>query len=130
MPAVCALALAGCGAGGFSLDNADVDPSLVTSSVPAASAAGDGGIEADQATIRNAVSSADVEEAAGRAIAWANADTGARGTITSLVQARRSGRLCRRFAGSREGFDGVAMFEGETCMVAPGAWRMESFRAL
>lgn len=125
-----ALALAGCGAGGFSLDKADVDPSLVTSSVPAASAAGSGGIEADRATIRDAVSSADVEEVAGKPIAWANAATGARGTVTALAEDKRGGRLCRRFSGSRESFDGVAMFQGEACMIAAGIWRLETFEAL
>lgn len=124
------LALAGCGAGGFSLEKAEVDRSLVTSSVAAGQTSGSDGIEADQATIRNAVSSADVEQLAGKEIAWANADTGARGSITQLTEARRGGRLCRSFAGSRESFDGVAMFEGQACLVGQGAWRLETFKAL
>lgn len=124
------LALAGCGAGGFSLEKAEVDRSLVTNSVAAEQASGSGGIEADQATIRNAVSSADVEQLAGKEIAWANADTGARGSITQLTETRQGGRLCRSFAGSREGFDGVAMFEGQACLVGEGDWRLETFKAL
>jgi surface antigen len=124
------LALTGCGAGGFSLEKADVDRSVITNSVSADQASGSGGIEADQVTIRNAVSSADVEEVAGKEIAWANADTGARGTITRLTEARRDGRLCRSFTGSRESFDGVAMFEGEACLAGQGAWRLETFKAL
>lgn len=124
------LALAGCGVGGFSLEKAEVDRSLVTNSVSADQTSGSGGIEADQATIRNAVSSADVEQLAGKEIVWANADTGARGTITQVTEAKQGGRLCRSFTGSREGFDGVAMFEGQTCLVGQGAWRLETFKAL
>lgn len=124
------LALAGCGVGGFSLEKAEVDRSLVTNSVSADQTSGSGGIEADQATIRNAVSSADVEQLAGKEIVWANADTGARGTITQVTEAKQGGRLCRSFTGSREGFDGVAIFEGQTCLVGQGAWRLETFKAL
>jgi hypothetical protein len=125
-----ALALGGCGVGGFSLEKADVDRSLVTSSVSgAAPVAGADGI-ADQATIRNAVSSADIEEQAGRPLAWANPETGARGTITELTQSRENGRLCRFFGGSRENFDGVSLFQGQTCMIGPDLWRIEDFKVL
>ena len=124
------LALAGCGAGGFSLEKAEVDRSLVTSSVAPEEASAPEGIEADRATIRNAVSSADVAQLAGGEIGWANADTGARGVITRLTEARQGGRLCRSFAGSRESFDGVAMFEGQACLAGRDAWRLESFRTL
>lgn len=124
------LPLAGCGAGGFSLEKADVDRSIITSNVPAASAAGDSSADADQATIRNAVSSADIEGLAGQSVPWANSDTGSRGSITGLAEYRDSGRLCRRFSTSRESFDGVAMFSGEACLVGVGAWRMEDFKAL
>ena len=124
------LVLAGCGVGGFSLEKAEVDHTLVTSSVTPDPATGSAGIEADQATIRNAVSSADVEQLAGKEIAWANADTGARGAITRLAEVKQDGRLCRSFAVSRESFDGVAMFEGEACLVGQGVWRLEAFKAL
>ena len=121
------LALAGCGAGGFSLAQADVDRSIVTSSIQADATGGDSDIAADQAIIRNAVSSADIEELAGQAIPWANADTGSRGSITSLAEDRSRSQTCRRFTASRESFDGVALFRGEACSVAPGAWRMQAF---
>lgn len=125
-----ALALAGCGVGGFSLEKADVDASVVTSSVsgPAPDAGADGTV--DQATIRNAVSSVDIEEQAGKPLAWANPETGTRGTITELTQAREKGQICRSFGGSRESFDGVSLFRGRTCMVAPGLWRIEDFKVL
>jgi hypothetical protein len=121
--------LCGCGAGGFSLEQADIDKSIVTSSVSSASASGDATLVADQATIRNAVSSADVETLAGKELAWANAETGSRGTIMRLAEDKMAGRLCRRFTTTRESFDGVALFRGEACMVGTGAWRIENFSA-
>jgi hypothetical protein len=124
------LALAGCGAGGFSLEQAEVDRSLVTSSVTPGSSTSDSDINADQATIRNAVSSADIEQQAGRPLAWANPETGARGTITQMAETKGKGRLCRSFGGSRENFDGVSMFTGEACMAGPDLWRIEAFRVL
>ena len=122
------LALGGCGAGGFSLEQAGIDKSVVTSSVEAAPSPDDAGLAADQATVRDAVSSADVEALAGRELAWANSATGSRGTITGLKQDKSDGRLCRSFSVTRESFDGVALFRGRACL-AGGAWRMETFSA-
>ena len=125
-----ALALCGCGAGGFSLEKAEVDRSLLTASVSGDAPADDAGMTADQATIRNAVSSVDIEEQAGKPLAWANPETGTRGTITGLAQSKRAGRLCRSFSGSRESFDGVSMFRGEACMAGADLWRIEDFKLL
>ncbi|TGV75498.1 hypothetical protein EN792_055380, partial [Mesorhizobium sp. M00.F.Ca.ET.149.01.1.1] len=69
-----AFPLAACGAGGFSLQKAEVDRSIVTSSAqssPAAPAASDQ--DSDQTTIGNAVSSADIKELGGQTVPWANA---------------------------------------------------------
>ena len=84
----------------------------------------------DEATIRNAVTSADVETLAGAPLPWANAETGARGRISGIVETRGKGTLCRAFSATRESFDGVGMFKGQACMVASGAWRMQRFDAL
>jgi surface antigen len=124
------LAVAGCGAGGFSLDQADVDRSIVTSNVPSTPPNEDTNLVADQATIRNAISSADVQTLAGKDIPWANTETGSRGAVTQLAEDKSGGQLCRRFTVSRESFDGVSLFKGEACMVGYGAWRMEAFTAL
>lgn len=122
------MALGGCGAGGFSLEKAEVDRSLVTSKVPDNSGASpDANRLADQVTIRNAVSSADVDSLSGQGIAWANPDTGSRGTITVLVESRDRGVLCRKFAASRESFDGVTLFNGEICAAGAGTWQMLAF---
>jgi hypothetical protein len=121
------LVVSGCGVGGFSLEQAEVDRSLVTGAVPAASPDDDSGLAADQATIRNAVSSADVETLAGKDIPWANSETGSRGVISQLAEDRSGDSLCRSFAASRESFDGVSLFQGKACMIAAGAWRIEAF---
>jgi hypothetical protein len=125
-----ALPLAACGAGGFSLEKAEVDRSLLTSSAPDPTAPLDQDRASDQTTIRNAVSSADIEELAGQAVPWANSGTGSRGSITELVELEDNGQTCRRFKASRESFDGVAMFQGEVCLAGAGAWRVQDFKAL
>ncbi|MGX9117608.1 RT0821/Lpp0805 family surface protein [Mesorhizobium sp. BHbsci] len=125
-----ALPLAACGAGGFSLEQAEIDRTILTSSTPAAASPIDQDRASDQATIRNAVSSADIQELGGQAVPWANSDTGSRGSITELAESRDNGQLCRRFTASRESFDGVALFKGEVCLAGAGAWRMQDFKAL
>lgn len=125
-----ALPLAACGAGGFSLEQAEIDRTILTSSTPAAASPIDQDRASDQATIRNAVSSADIQELGGQAVPWANSDTGSRGSITELAESRDNGQLCRRFTASRESFDGIALFKGEVCLAGAGAWRMQDFKAL
>ena len=122
--------LSACGAGGFSLEKAEVDRSLYTSALPASGGSVDLGRLSDEATIRNAVTSADLETLAGAPLPWANAGTGARGEIRDIAESRDNGALCRRFTVTRESFDGVAMFRGEACMVGSGSWRMRDFAAL
>lgn len=122
--------LAGCGAGGFTLAKAEVDKSLYTSSAPAPAKTFDADRLSDEATIRNAVTSADLETLSGQPLPWANAGTGARGQITAIAESKNAGTLCRRFSATRENFDGVIMYTGETCMVGAGAWRMQNFESL
>jgi hypothetical protein len=120
--------LSACGAGGFSLQKAEVDRSLYTSDVPSPRGSVDLDRLSDEATIRNAVTSADLEMLAGQPLPWANAGTGARGEIRGIAETSENGTLCRRFSATRESFDGVAMFRGQACMVGAGAWRMQDFQ--
>ena len=122
--------LSGCGTGGFSLEKAEVDRTFYTSNVSAPRTPVEMERLSDEATIRNAVTSADVEMLSGARLPWANAETGSRGLISGIVETRGKGTLCRAFSATRESFDGVGMFKGEACMVASGAWRMQSFDAL
>jgi 17 kDa outer membrane surface antigen len=126
-PMLVLVTLSGCSAGGFGLDKADVDPSITTGDVGNIALANPEQ-RSDEMTIRNAVSSADIELLkTGAPLSWANADTGSRGAIDSLIEEKRNDTLCRRFTTSRESFDGVAVYEGEACMVAPGTWQMREF---
>jgi len=124
-----AVSLSACGIGGFSLEKAEVDRSLLTGSVQSASQTPvDAERISDEATIRNAVSSADITGLGGAALAWANADTGSRGAISNLVESSDNGTLCRKFTTSRESYDGVGLYHGEACMAGSGAWRMLTFQ--
>jgi surface antigen len=126
-PVLTLIALSGCAAGGFGLDKANVDPSITTGDVGGADASNPEQ-RSDEATIRNAVSAADLELLkAGSPLPWANADTGSRGAIDSLVEEKQGQQLCRTFTASRESFDGVSLYKGQACMVAPGAWQMQEF---
>jgi hypothetical protein len=125
------LVLTACGAGGFSMRQAEVDPTILTGDIagPAGRETDAAGLS-DQATVRNAVSSADIELLWGEPVRWANEHTGARGSITGLTESRSGGRVCRGFVTTRESFDGVRLFRGEACMISAGVWRMEAFEAL
>jgi len=120
---------AGCGAGSASLQ-AETDPSMVGAVSPQTAASGDVEKVSDEATIRNAVTSADVSQISGNEIAWANSDTGSKGAISALVESTEQGELCRKFTTTRESFDGVAMYEGKACTAGPGNWKMLAFSAL
>jgi hypothetical protein len=124
-----AFTLPGCGARGFSIDDAVPDRSIVTGTVAGDAAAPprDMAVLSDEMTIRNAVSSAIVEETGGGGIGWANAETGSRGAISAITESRERGYLCRAFTASRESFDGVRLYRGETCLGSAKLWVTKSF---
>jgi hypothetical protein len=127
--AACGL-LGACASGGFSMAKAEVDPSILTGNVDGSKPATAGYEQiSDVATIRNAVSAADIEGLKGAALPWANAETGARGTISAMSETTTAGVPCRNFTTTRENFDGISLYTGEVCRVGPGAWRMEKFAA-
>lgn len=123
-----ALAAAGCGARGFSIEDAAPDRALVTGAIaPRQAVASDPLAASDEDTIRNAVSSAIVDEAGEDGVGWANAGTGSRGAIRQIVEKRDGPRICRRFTASRESFDGVHLYRGETCLGPSRFWTMTAF---
>ncbi|HEY5818448.1 MAG TPA: RT0821/Lpp0805 family surface protein [Mesorhizobium sp.] len=124
------LVLAGCGAGTAPMQQAATDPAIVGSISPQTEASGDVQKVSDEVTIRNAVSSVDIAQMPADQIGWANADTGSRGAISALVESKEDGLLCRKFTTTRESFDGVALYQGKTCMAGPGQWQMLAFRAM
>ncbi len=108
---------------------AEVDRSLHTSSIATASGdAADSIRVSDTVVIRNAVSSADLEQANG--LSWANPETGSRGSVTGLAEYKDNNTLCRRFRTTRESFDGVAIYSGDICLASAGAWRIRAFEVL
>lgn len=129
---VCVFTLGGCAGGGLDLDKAETDPTLLTGSVQNGAVPLNSTRLSDEATIRNAVSAADVEMTATQPLAWANTDTGSRGAITNLIQRKeeKTGLLCRSFTAIRESFDGVGLFSGDACRTRAGDWQMRSFKAL
>lgn len=124
---LCALTLTGCGVGSLTGADMGVDRSMVTSNVPSPTAPADPDRRSDEMTIRNAVSAADPSIVGSAPLAWANADTGSRGSISTMVETKESGTVCREFTTTRESFDGVALFNGKACRVAPGAWQLTAF---
>lgn len=128
-----AVTLAGCGTYGFSIEDAVPDRSILTGSITPGSIAQQDGVEvdsfaaSDEETIRNAVSSAIVEQVNDGGVGWANASTGSRGAINQIVEKREGPRICRRFTASRESFDGVHLYRGEACLGSGRVWTMTAF---
>jgi len=119
------LSLAGCGSRGVSLEDVAVDRSIVTGSITPAKPPADQ--LSDEVTIRNAVSSADIQRLGSTALPWANVSTGSQGSITGIAETRANGVLCRAFTTTRESFRGVAIYAGEACQGHGGEWLMRSF---
>lgn len=120
--------VSGCAMGGFSIDKAVPDKSTITGSVaPAKAAETDSGKASDQSAIRNVISALDFTQWGKKPVPWANPNTGSQGTITTIAETRTNAGLCRQFETSREAFDGVSLYQGETCMGDSGNWVLTSF---
>ncbi|MCO5063243.1 MAG: RT0821/Lpp0805 family surface protein [Rhizobiaceae bacterium] len=104
-----------------------VDSSTLTSTVAPADPNTDPETQSDALTVRNAISSADLTSLEGSPLAWANADTGSRGAISAVTEDNEQGVVCRKFKTTRERFDGIALYQGRACMIAPGMWQMTAF---
>ena len=121
--------LSGCGLTGNTLKKAENDPSLVTGSVATVAPVDQDRIS-DETTIRNAVSSANLDMIGPQPLSWANQDTGSRGAVSRITEAKKDGTVCRKFETSRESFEGIALFSGKTCLKDDGEWSMLNFDAL
>lgn len=119
------MSLAACGTRGFSIEDAVPDRSIVTGSVTAQPPSPTSA--SDELTIRNAVSSALVEEIGDDGLGWSNAGTGSRGAIRDVRETREGGRVCRSFAATRESYEGVHLYTGETCLASGRQWTMHRF---
>jgi hypothetical protein len=101
-----------------------VDRSLSTASVPNQQTAP---TLSDDATIRNAVTSADLVKVADSPVPWANTATGSAGVVTAIREDRSTGFVCRNFATTRHSFEGIASYTGQACLSETGDWLMTRF---
>ncbi|KJF73489.1 hypothetical protein RP75_11290 [Agrobacterium arsenijevicii] len=101
-----------------------IDRSLSTASVPNQLS---NGPQTDDATIRNAVTSADLTKLAEQPLPWANAATGSAGVVTTIREDKSSGFVCRDFKTTRHSFEGVASYTGQACMSETGEWLLTRF---
>lgn len=127
--AFCAAGLLSACAGGVDLRKVEIDRSIVTSAVAPPARPEDPAESADKMTIRNAVTSIDLEELDGDHFPWANPGTGSRGEISGIAEYRQEGTLCRRFTALRESFEGVRLYNGDVCLHDNGLWSTRSFQA-
>ena len=136
-----ALALAGCVLGGGAIDEtlstnaismADPSPSIAVDPF-AAERRGDANATdrlIDEDTIRLAVTTADLARLTAGSLPWASAATGSSGTVTAISQERIAGQTCRRFAATRNAYDGVSMYRGEVCLDPRSGWWTRSLSPL
>nr|WP_307233227.1 RT0821/Lpp0805 family surface protein [Pararhizobium capsulatum] len=117
------LLLSGCMGAGLDLTSSDVDHSVATGSVPLKN----NDSLSDALTVRNAVSSADVSKVEGGPIPWANSNSGSAGVISSINEEQVNGVTCRRFTTTRHSYQGIANFDGNTCLMQNGEWMLTSF---
>jgi surface antigen len=119
------LPLTGCMGTAFDLAGSPkVDKSISTNTVATVNK-GNGG--SDEATVQNAVTSVDLDKLGHSPLPWANASTGSAGVVTAINEQKSGGVVCRAFSTTRHSFEGIARFEGRTCLAAPGNWQLLSF---
>lgn len=121
------LSLAGCTS---SLDlfgsSEKVDRTIATGTVPGA-AQHTGTALSDEATVRNAVTSADLAKLNDASVPWANTATGSAGVVSQIREARNDGHICRDFMTTRHSYEGIAMFSGQACLTGSGDWMLTAF---
>lgn len=121
--AILCLPAAGCMGTGFGLAD-NVDTGVTTQSTPTATRKP---VDSDEATIRNAVSSADLGRLNGEPLPWANTDTGSAGVVTGITQTQAGEVTCRDFTTTSHSFKGVSKYRGTTCLTPSGEWKIVSF---
>lgn len=122
---VIGLASSGCMGTSFDLfESPKVDRSISTSTIARGKPID---ARSDEATIQNAVTSADLGKLGDDPLPWANATTGSAGVVTAIREQKSDGLICRRFATTRHSYEGIANFEGRTCAVGSGNWQLLAF---
>jgi hypothetical protein len=103
-----------------------VDRSISTGTIPGRKPKEPGTVS-DEATVRNAVTSADLTKVGAASVPWANAVTGSAGVVSHIREARDEGHVCRDFTTTRHSYEGIAMFSGKACMTGSGDWMLTAF---
>jgi hypothetical protein len=98
---------------------------MSTGTVP--SKAHSGATLSDEVTVRNAVTSADLNKVGSASVPWANTSTGSAGVVSSIREDKGQGRVCRAFTTTRHSYEGIAMFSGQACMTDQGDWLLTAF---
>lgn len=125
------LLLQGCIVSGFKSDQElssyKPDSSLITGSVPvSAQTTDDPIIKSDQLAVRDKVSRLR-SKSLNSELKWDNNLTGSEGTISAIVEKKQDGHLCRTFKTTRAAFDGVNLYHGQICELAPEIWTVTAF---
>lgn len=118
------LALTGCMSTSFDFFGSKPDSAITTNSLAAKKSSE---TVSDEVTVRNAVTSADLNKLANAPLPWANASTGSAGVVSTISEARDNGVVCRSFVTTRHAYDGIANFSGEACLGPNDEWRLMDF---
>lgn len=81
----------------------------------------------DEATVRNAVTSADLAKVGAAPVPWANTATGSAGVVSSIREDKNQGHVCRAFTTTRHSYEGIALFSGQACLTNGGDWLLTAF---
>jgi hypothetical protein len=106
------------------------DKAIATSSVPGQYQAQPDTVS-DEATVRNAVTSADISRlGTDSTIPWANTSTGSAGVVSQIREENNGSYVCRTFMTTRHSYQGVSNYSGKACLVGSGTWQLVSFREM
>jgi surface antigen len=123
--AILVMPLCGCMGSGLGMTSTDgVDTSVSTHSTiqPKSQET-----VSDEMTVRNAVSSADLDKLKNSPLPWANTDTGSAGVVTAINQSQLGSLVCRDFTTTSHSFSGIAKYSGKACLAGNGEWQILSF---
>lgn len=124
-PVVAALLLSGCMGNSYDLmESAKVDRTISTSTISRGKPVD---ARSDEATVQNAVTSADLSKLGNAPLPWANATTGSAGVVTAIREDKSDGLTCRQFDTTRHSYEGIAYFSGKTCILSNGSWQLLGF---
>ncbi len=122
--AVLPLCVALCGCMSFDFFDSKADTGLTTNAVTPKKSQDR---VSDEATVRNAVTSADLARLGDTPLPWANASTGSAGVVSAIRENRANGAVCRSFTTTRHAYDGIANFSGDACLAPNGEWQLMRF---